>query len=60
MGEWRGTRVAVKRIVLPADMSMSSRAEKMAVMEVVRESGDNRVMMCEIAVAESKSVTPPL
>lgn len=38
MGEWRGTRVAVKRIVLPADMSMSSRAEKMAVMEVAISS----------------------
>lgn len=32
LGEWRGTRVAVKRIILPPAMSMSSRAEKMAIM----------------------------
>lgn len=32
LGEWRGTAVAVKRIVLPAAMSASSRAEKMAIM----------------------------
>ena len=34
LGEWRGTKVAVKRIILPPKMSISNRAEKMAIMEV--------------------------
>ena len=34
LGEWRGTQVAVKRIILPPAMSVSNRAEKMAIMEV--------------------------
>ena len=38
LGEWRGTTVAVKRIILPAAMSNSERAQKMAIMEVAISS----------------------
>jgi serine/threonine protein kinase len=38
LGEWRGAAVAVKRIVLPAAMSNSERAQKMAVMEIAISS----------------------
>ena len=34
LGEWRGTECAVKQMILPAGMDSSSRAEKMAIMEV--------------------------
>jgi hypothetical protein len=34
LGEWRGATVAVKRMVLPAAMTNSERAHKMAVMEI--------------------------
>jgi hypothetical protein len=34
LGTWRGTTVAVKRMVLPAEMSNTERAHKMAVMEI--------------------------
>lgn len=37
-GEWRGTVVAVKRMVLPSAMSNSERAQKMAVMEIAISS----------------------
>lgn len=32
LGEWRGTECAVKQMILPAGMDLSSRAEKMAIM----------------------------
>ena len=38
LGEWRGAAVAVKRLVLPAAMSNSERAQKMAVMEIAISS----------------------
>ena len=38
LGDWKGTKVAVKRIVLPAAMSNSERAHNMAVMEIAISS----------------------
>ncbi len=38
LGEWRSSMVAVKRMTMPAAMSNSDRAEKMAVMEAAISS----------------------
>ena len=38
LGDWRGAQVAVKRMLLPHTMSLTNRAESMAVMEVAISS----------------------
>lgn len=41
LGKWRGATVAVKRIILPALMTNSDRANKMAIMEIAISSSMN-------------------
>ncbi len=51
LGEWRGTTVAVKRLILPAAMSNSERAQKMAIMEVAISSSMSHPHLVQASVS---------
>ena len=56
LGEWRGAVVAVKRILLPAVMSNSERAQKMAVMEIAISSSMNHPNLVQTYTYSIKQV----